>query len=534
MVVDVKPQATIDLSESKVNQLLARYRKAKAIKDQWTPIFEDCYEYALPQRESFYSESIAKRRSESIFDETAVVGVQEFASRLQAGIVPNYARWADLTSGTEIPKDQQKAVNENLDQVTEYIFEILQNSNFSQEVHETFLDCAVGTGVLLVEEGDAVQPVRFRSIPLPQVLLDSGYDDKIDHVFRERYIKFKQITVAYPNAKIPERMMEEMSKNPDKDCKVIEVIYRDYENRKEEEYKYCVISEMYQAELFNDTFKGIGSNPFIIYRWSKCAGEVYGRGPLQLALPAIKTANLVIELILENAQMAISGMYQVEDDGVINVDNIQLIPGTIIPKAVGSSGLTPVAPAGNFQVSDLVIRDMRQNIKKALYNDMLGNPNEKTPMSATEVAERMADLSRQIGAAFGRLQAELVNPVLQRVIYILKKQGRINIPTVNGREIKIRSSSPLAQAQQQQDVATIDRFVAMLQGRVGPQITNLLIKQQDMAKFIAKKLGVPEELIRSDEEMIQAGQQLQQMGANMQQQGIDPKQASDIAKSFTG
>ena len=28
---------------------------------------------------------------------------------------------------------------------------------------------------------------------------------------------------------------------------------------------------------------------------------------------------------------------------------------------------------------------------------MLGTPNEKTPMSATEVAERMADLSRQIG-----------------------------------------------------------------------------------------------------------------------------------------
>ena len=44
---------------------------------------------------------------------------------------------------------------------------------------------------------------------------------------------------------------------------------------------------------------------------------------------------------------------------------------------------------------------MRTNIKKALYNDMLGVANEKTPMTATEVAERMADLSRQIGAAFG-------------------------------------------------------------------------------------------------------------------------------------
>ena len=53
---------------------------------------------------------------------------------------------------------------------------------------------------------------------------------------------------------------------------------------------------------------------------------------------------------------------------------------------------------------------------------MLGMPNQSTPMSATEVAERQADLSRQIGAAFGRLQSEMVTPVLQRVIYILKSK----------------------------------------------------------------------------------------------------------------
>ena len=194
---------------------------------------------------------------------------------------------------------------------------------------------------------------------------------------------------------------------------------------------------------------------------------------------------------------------------------------TEIPKASGSSGLQPIAPAGNFNVSDLVLRDMRTNIKKALYNDMLGTPNEKTPMTATEIAERMADLSRQIGAAFGRLQAELVNPVLQRVIYILKKQGRIQVPVVNGREIKIRSSSPLAQAQHQQDVATIDRFLGMIQTRVGPELLNILVKQDEVAKFIAKILGVPEELIRSNEEMQEAAIQLQQL---QQSQGTPPEQ----------
>ena len=71
----------------------------------------------------------------------------------------------------------------------------------------------------------------------------------------------------------------------------------------------------------------------------------------------------------------------------------------------------------------------------------------------------MADLSRRIGSAFGRLQAELVQPVLQRVIHILKKQGRIELPTVNGREVKIRSVSPLAQAQSNQDITAVSRFL---------------------------------------------------------------------------
>tara|TARA_R100001530_G_scaffold78990_1_gene55122 strand:- start:1883 stop:3463 length:1581 start_codon:yes stop_codon:yes gene_type:complete len=526
MVVEVKPEAQIEYSGNPVRQLLKRYEHAKTLKDQWNGVFEECYEYALPQRESFYTETPGRRRTDRIFDETAVVGVQEFASRLQAGIVPNYARWADFVAGSEIPPEQEKEVNTMLDSVTDYVFEILQNSNFSQEIHESFLDIALGTGVLLVEEGDATNPVKFKAIPLPHICMTSGHDDKVDHIFRKRMVKMSELAIAYPGAEFSEKLLMAMEKTPDKECEIIEVVYRNYFNTKEEEYHFCSIAKEFEEKLYTEVFKGLGSNPYVVYRWSKCAGEVYGRGPLQLALPAIKVANLTVELILENAQMAISGMYQVEDDGVINVDNIQLIPGTVIPKAAGSQGLTPIPPAGNFQVSDLVIRDMRNNIKKALYNDMLGTPNEKTPMSATEVAERQADLSRQIGAAFGRLQSEMVTPVLQRVVYILKKQGRIQIPIINGREVKVRSSSPLAQAQNQQDVANLDRFLALIQGRVGPELMNILIKQDQVAKHLAKKLGIPEELIRSPEEMQAAAQQMQEMmqQQQMQQQEEAPPQ----------
>jgi len=148
---------------------------------------------------------------------------------------------------------------------------------------------------------------------------------------------------------------------------------------------------------------------------------------------------------------------------------------------------------------------------------MLGNP-DKTPASATEVAERMADLSRRMGSAFGRLQAELVQPVLQRVIYILKKQGRIEIPNVNGREIKVRSISPLAQAQANADISSVGRFLEMVLGTFGPEVLNLLINSEETAAHLAKKFGVPDGLIRDPEERKQIVAMAQQMQMQQQQQ----------------
>ena len=497
-------------------EYLKRYEKAKAKRTNFVDVFEECYEYALPQRESFYYEVSGQRRDDKIFDETAVVGVQEFASRLQSGLVPNFARWADLTAGSEVPKDERDGVNNDLDEVTEYVFEVLQNSNFAQEVHESFMDLAVGTGVLVCEEGDAINPIRFSAIPLPHVILDTGPDDRIDHVFRERkQIRFDQLQLLYPNGTFNDEIMSLMNNQSDKTTTVLEIVCRDYKRQNEDAYIHYAICMTTKSVIMRRDMAGIGSNPFICFRWSKCAGEVYGRGPLFNALSAIKTTNLTVQMILENAQMAISGIYQMEDDGVINPDTINLVPGTIIPKAMGSAGLQPIQAAGSFDVAQLVLGDMRNNIKRALYNDMLGDPN-RTPASATEIAERMADLSRRIGAAFGRLQVELVQPVLQRVIYILKKQGRLEVPTINGREVKIRSVSPLAQAQANQDISAVTRFLEVQQNAFGPESMQLLINSEETSTYLAKKFGVPDTLVRDAkerEEILALMQQMQQSQA---------------------
>ena len=153
--------------------------------------------------------------------------------------------------------------------------------------------------------------------------------------------------------------------------------------------------------------------------------------------------------------------------------------------------------------------------------EALGRP-EGTPMTATEVSERMADLSRQIGSSFGRLQSEFIHPLLKRIIRILSKQGRIELPKVNGREVKIAARSPLAKAQHMQDIADVNRFNEIIAGTFGPQMVNVIINQNETAKYLASKMNLPEKLIRDEEEQRQIVQQISQL-QNQPREGEIPQ-----------
>jgi hypothetical protein len=505
---------------SEINDLKSRLKRALAKRQPWESSYQECYDYALPGRTSFFSRAPGQDAPD-IFDETAVVGVQEFASRVQAGIIPNFARWAELIAGQDIPEDERADVNLALEQVTDYIFEVIQGSNFAQEANETFIDIAVGTACLEAMEGDALSPVVFTAVPLPELLIDTGVDDSIETYIRQRKVRFSKLEKAFPGAVIPADLARKVKDGGKEDDPLVDTalfVFRDPEEPEQEVWQCRVMLPGFDEVIKKATYKGVGSCPYIGFRWSKVAGEAWGRGPLYNTMPAVRTANLVVQMTLENAEMAIAGIYTAEDDGVVNVSNIRLVPGTVIPVAPGSSGLRAVGGAGNFDVGQLILSEMRQNIRKALFNETLGRP-DTTPMSATEVAQRMADLSRQIGSSFGRLQAEFVNKVLQRVVYILKRRGLIQMPTVNGREVKIVSTSPLSKAQAVEDITAVQQWAQTIAGLFGPQMVNLFIDGAEVSKYLQGKFGVPERLARNEQQRAQLVNQLQQIGSQGEMSG---------------
>tara|TARA_R110002110_G_scaffold80561_2_gene209749 strand:+ start:169 stop:1746 length:1578 start_codon:yes stop_codon:yes gene_type:complete len=507
-------------SNEKLKSIIKRFHSHNNTRDGWIETWQDCYNYAMPNRTGFYSHVPGQRNTDLIFDSTAVIAVQEFASRMQAGLTPPFAKWFELQAGSEVPKERKSEVNRILEDIALYAWEVLQASNLDQELHEGYVDLTLGTGALLVEEGDAINPIKFTAIPQTQLVLGEGPFGKIDPVYRTREMTLENIQVTWPKASIPDKMHREASDKPDRSFKILECLKRDWKSKGTERYTFDVVCIEPEHLIFESEFKGDGSLPVIPFRWSKAAGEIYGRGPLLNSLPDVKTLNMTVELVLQNAEIAVAGMWQGDDDGTINPDTIELVPGSIIPRSPGSRGLEPLLAPGKFDVGQFILEDMRHTVKKALFNESLGAP-EGTPMSATEVHERMADLARTIGSAYGRLHTELVTPLLRRVLYILKKQGRINIPLVNGREVKVINVSPLAQAQHNENVARVARTGELMNAIFGPQITGLVLKAEEVGAYIGSEIGVPDKLLRNDAEREEMAQAIAETAQQSQEQNGD-------------
>jgi len=505
-----------------VEQVIKRHELAQRRKDNWRQIYEDCYEFALPQRNLYdgYYEgggSPGQNKMVRVFDSTAINATQRFANRIQSGLFPPYGRWCRLEPGPEIPEEQQLEAQAVLDIYSDKMFSVLRQSNFDLAMGEFLMDLSVGTAVMLIQPGDEINPIRFTAVPQYLVAIEEGAHGRVDNVYRRMRLKAEAIKQHWVDAEIPPRLQRMIDEKPTEEIELLEATVLDVQRG---DYDYMVIWPEGKASLVERKMK---SSPWIVARFMKVAGEVYGRGPLVTALPDIKTLNKTLELLLKNASLSIAGVYTAADDGVLNPQTIRITPGAIIPVARngGPQGesLKQLPRSGDFNVSQIVINDLRMNIKKILLDDTLP-PDNMSARSATEIAERMKELAQNLGSAFGRLITETMVPMVSRILYVMDERGMIEMPLrVNGLEVKVSPVSPIAQAQNMGDIERITQWV-QLSSALGPE-GQMAPRMGAIADFVADKLGVPAELRTSPQEreqMMEQAAQMAQMAA--QEEGL--------------
>ena len=470
-----------------------RYQQATGRRQNWETLWQDCYDFTLPGRGEFRrSAGPGQAHTQQIFDGTAMDAVDQLAASLLGNLTPPWMQWFGLRPGPDLPAREAYALAPVLERAGQRLQAHFDRSNFAVEMHQCFLDLVIGgTASLFFEEtmpGD-FSAFRFAAAPLSDVALEEGVSGRLDGTFRELSLTYAQLKARYVYAELPAQLEKLSLKEPQRRYDILEAILPEETGTR---YLAFLREEgMSDVTLLNVR---LPVSPVINSRWQKSPGEIYGRSPVMKALPDIKTANKVVELTLKNASIAVSGIWQADDDGVLNTSNIQLKPGTIIPRAVGSRGLAPLEMPGRFDVSQLVLEDLRVRIRHALLTDKLG-PLNAPRMTATEVLERAAEMALLLGATYGRLQSELLTPLIQRGFAILRRRGVVPDVLVDGRTVMIDYRSPLATAQSQRSVQnTLSWLNTVL--AMGPETANIVDLQQ-AARRLAEALGVPGDLIRS-------------------------------------
>ena len=381
--------------------------------------------------------------------------------------------------------------------------EAIRTSNFQVEIHQIMMDLIVaGTGVMLIEQGDlnSDNKIKFNALDIQNIILSEKSHGQVDALYINKTFLFDELITKYPNAK------QFISCEKENSYDVIETI-------KQTNGKWQLV-----AILLNDKKNQIimkteyENSPFVVFRWQKQSGEVYGRSPVMKSLPDIKTVNKIAELTLKNASISVTGIWQADDDGVLNPNNIRLVPGAIIPKAVGSNGLQPLKSPGEFNLSNMLIEPLQQRIRKSL---LAGVFTTSTLRTATEVAEQAMRGRQILNSVFERITQEAMIPMIKRITNILVKQGT----TINPKQhnLYIDAISPNERFNKQQKVMVVKQVIKELK-QLEIDISNVFDIKETLL-WLSRQMELPDSiLINNNDFMLENLNNINNFVSNPQQE----------------
>ena len=160
----------------------------------------------------------------------------------------------------------------------------------------------------------------------------------------------------------------------------------------------------------------------------------------------------------------------------------------------------------------------RDSIRNAFYVNQLMMQNGPQ-MTATEVIQRNEEKMRLLGPVLGRLQSELLKPLIDRAFSLLIRKDLFGpIPEfLSGQDIEIEYVSPLAKAQKSAELQSIMRGIEIMGqlSNVAPVFDHL--NMDKLVKHLMDIVGVPQKVLKSSSELQDEREQAQQQQAQQQQ-----------------
>jgi hypothetical protein len=533
------------------DQVIREQESLKALRGVWETHWQECTDYVVPRKNQFTRKNVpGEKKGVELYDNTAMVSCETLVSSLHGMLTNPNTQWFQLQTGNpEI--DDLEHVTEYLQDLSRRMHRVLNGSNFQPEVYEYYVDLAsVGTAVMTVEEDKDVV-VRFSSKHLGEMFVCENAYGMIEKCFRvfeweaskivEEFAQGVEPTEESLKAVVGEKVARAYLKNSSEKFDVVHAVYReDVTTRADMPFVSQYVLKIDKTELKEGRFRRF---PYIVSRWSKMSGEVYGRSPAMTALPEAKTLNVMAKTVIKGAQKVVDPPVQMPDDGFVRP--LRAFPGGVNYYRAGSSDrIEPIFNDSRIDFGFEAMRERQQRVREAFFVDKL-NLVQSDRMTTVEVNQRVQEQLRFLGPLLGRQQTEFLRPLIDRVLDIMVRLDNgtgeiIGFPPqeIQGVELDVQYSSPIARAQRLGEAESLQSAFAASAPLF--QMSPDSVDNIDADAWIRenfKIFGASTKVLRdrrSMEAMREARQQAQQAAVEQQQSMAEAEQLNKVAPLVNG
>ena len=509
--------------------LLSRFEKLEGQRQNWETHWQDVADYMQPRKADVTKQRArGDKRMEQVFDSSPIQAVELLAASLHGMLTNPATPWFTLKFKDE-EIDNEDEAKLWLESSTDAMYTAFNRSNFQQEIFELYHDLITfGTAAMFIEE-DNDDIIKFSTRHINEVFIAENDKGRIDTIYRKFKISARAAMQKFGEA-VSSDVQTKTKKDPYEEVEILHAVYprEDFNPNKKDKKNMPFESVYIEFKNGNElSVSGFREFPFVIPRYLKASNEIYGRSPAMTALPDVKMLNEMSKTTIKAAQKQVDPPLLVPDDGFLLP--VRTVPGGLNFYRSGTRDrIEPLNIGANNPLGLNMEEQRRDSIRAVFYVNQL-MMQQGPQMTATEVIQRNEEKMRLLGPVLGRLQSELLKPLIDRVFAILLRNNMLPPAPefLSGRDIEIEYVSPLAKAQKSTELQSIMRAVEILGSLANVAPVFDYVNFDNLVKHLADIVGVPQKLLKSQSQVNAERQQAQQQQQEMQQM----QQLQQVAKA---
>lgn len=447
----------------------------------------------------------------SLYQGAGARGVSSLSAKLLLALMPPSQPFFRLTIDASKIRDwlqeqggNQESVLTRLDQLLSsmerQVVRRLDQLQARNAVFEAIKHLIVGGNALLYVGGESIRMYSLRSF-----VVDRDPEGNVTEI-----VVREQVSQKYMPAKEPADS-DDGSNDSDDPEDVYTHITLDPSKDRVEWY------QEYDGKKLRGTagFSRIETNPWLVLRLHRVAGESYGRGLVEQVIGDLQSLESLTKAIVQGSLIAAKAIGLVNPNGTTRADVLARAEnGAIVAGNAADVEFLQVQKNNDFSTALSTMQLIERRLQFTfLTNEAVQRDAER--VTAEEIRLMAEQLEQGLGGVYSVLSAELQLPLIRRVMHLMEVDGEL--PEIPKGLVEPHITTGLEAIGRGNDKQRLTTFLQTVAASIGPEQFLQYINPSELIRRFAAADGIDTAGLVKDEQQLQAEQAQQQQAMVAQQ-----------------